>query len=82
MSLPKAGVARGEDLGDTAPGRVLDVDVEGKGPTMARRIGATALATVGVCAWSSWIWMGCLPCGLPPGESRGGGTGRGEEPGL
>lgn len=79
MSLPKAGVARGGAIGDTAPGRGLDVGVEGRGPTVARGIGATALA--GFCAWSSGVWMGRLPCGLPPGGSRGGGTGRGDEPG-
>lgn len=53
MSLPKAGVASGEAIGDTAPGRCLDVGVEGRGPTVARGIGATTLARVGVCTWSS-----------------------------
>lgn len=80
-SLPKAGVARGGAMGDTAPGRGLEVGVEGRGPTAARGTGATALAGVGVCAWSSWVWMGRLPCGLPPGGRRGRGTGHGDEPG-
>lgn len=34
-SFPKAGVARGEVMGDTAPGRALEVGVEGRGPTLA-----------------------------------------------
>lgn len=82
ISLAKAGVTRGEAIGDTAPGRGLDVGVEGKGTTVARGIGATALARVGVCTWSSLIWIGRLPWGLPPGGSRGGGTGRGDEPDI
>lgn len=78
-SLPKAGVAWGGARGDTAPGRGLEVGVEGKGPTAARGGGATAL---GVCAWSSGVWRGRLPCGLPPGGSRaGGGAGQGGGPG-
>lgn len=81
MSLPKLGAAMGEAIGGTAPGRALEMGVEGRGPTVARGIGATALAGVGVCAWSSGVWLGRLPCGLPPGGSRGGGTGRGVEPG-
>lgn len=39
MSLPKAGVAMGEAMGDTAPGRGLEVGVEGRGPTVARGMG-------------------------------------------
>lgn len=77
-SLPKAGVARGKAIGDTAPGRGLDVGVEGRGPTVARGIGA---GTVGVCGWSSRVWMGRLPCGLPPGGSRGEWIGQDDEPG-
>lgn len=80
-SLPKAGVARGGAIGDTAPGRGFEVGVEGRGPTVARGIGATALAGVGVCVWSSGGWVGRLPCGLPPGGSREGGTGQADEPG-
>lgn len=79
-SLPKAGVAMGEAIGDTAPGRGLEVGVEGRGPTVARGMGATALAGVWLCAWSSEIWRGRLPCGLPPEGMRGGGTGRGDKP--
>lgn len=81
-SLPKAGVARGGAIGDTAPGRGLEEGVEGRGPTVARGIGVTALAGVGVCAWSSGVWMGRLPCGLPPEGTRGGGTGRGDTPDI
>lgn len=80
-SLPKAGVARGEAMGDTAPGRTLEVGVEGRGPTLARGIGLTGVAGVGVCMRSSGVWEGSLPCGLPPEGSRGGGTGPGDEPG-
>lgn len=80
-SLPKAGIDRGEHIGDTAPGRVLEVGVEGRGPTVARGEGVTAPAVVGVCAWSSGGWIGRLPCGLLPEGSMGGGTGRGDGPG-
>lgn len=34
----KAGVAKGAAIGDTAPGRGLDLGVEGKGPTVAQGI--------------------------------------------
>ena len=71
MSFPKLGVARGEAIGGTAPGRGLEVGVEGRGPTVAWGIGATTLAGVGVCVWSSETWLGRLPCGLPPGGSKG-----------
>lgn len=81
-SLLKLGVARGEAIRGTAPGRGLEVGVEGKGPTVARGIGATMLAGVGVCEWSSGVWLGRLPCGLPPGGSMGGGTGRRVEPDI
>lgn len=49
-SLLREGVARGGTIGDTAPGRDLEVGVEGRGPTMARGIEAAVLAGVGVCA--------------------------------
>lgn len=81
VSLPKAGVARGEAMGEMVPGRGLELGVEGRGPTVARGIGATALAGVGVCVWSSGAWMGLLLWGLPPGGREGGGMGRGDEPG-
>lgn len=51
----REGVARGGTIGDTAPGRDLEVSVEGRGPTMARGIEAAVLAGVGVCAWSSVV---------------------------
>lgn len=65
-SLPKAGVAIGEAIGDTAPGRGLDRGVEGKGPTVARGMGTTALAGEAACMCSSEFEIGRLLCGLPP----------------
>lgn len=52
-SLLRERGARGGTKGDTTPGRDLEVGVEGRGPTMARGIGAAVLAGVGVCALSS-----------------------------
>lgn len=72
-SLPRAGAVRGGAMEDMAAGRDLEVGVEGMGPTMARGLG--------VCAWSSGVWMGRLPCGLAPGGSKEGVTGQGVEPG-
>jgi len=79
-SLPKAGVAMGEAIGEMVPGRGLDVGVEGRGPTVARGVGTTALEGVGVWAGSSEDCRGCLLWGLPPGGRVGGGAGQGEEP--
>lgn len=80
-SLPKAGVARGGAIGDTAPGRGLEVGAEGKGPTVARGTGATPLAEAAVGAGSSGVCPGRLPCGLPPEGRRVGGAGQGDRPG-
>ena len=79
-SLPKAGVAMGEAIGEMVPGRGLDVGVEGRGPTVTRGVGATAMEGVEFWAWSSGGWIGCLPWGLPPGGRAGGGAGQGDEP--
>ena len=80
-SLPKAGVAIGEAMGEMVPGRGLEVGVEGVGPTVARGLGATALEGAGVWAGSSGGWRGRLPCGLPPVGGAGEGAGQGDEPG-
>lgn len=63
-SFPKAGVAMGEAIGETVPGRDL-VGLErgtgtGSGATLARGIGETEWG------WSFEAKMGRLPWGLPP----------------
>lgn len=79
-SLPKAGVAMGEAIGETAPGRVFDMGVEGKGPTVARGIGVTALDGERACACSSEFGIRRLLCGLPPEGMWEEVTGRGDKP--